>query len=273
MSNWRMACFCGLIAAPFFSGCAAIENACSGKRTKLPQTDLSRNGEAPVMAQKEIYPKITRDSLSELISLGQVIVVDANGTGSFSERHIPDALNFEAVGPLWPKGLPKDRNALIVAYCGGPRCMAWKSPAQTLTRLGFGNVRHYPGGISEWEENRMTVERGSGRLNPIPPLNGKAESPIQSCKLSPTAQAARIKDLQSDLFSEITSIKEFEGALVLQFQDNPKNASSLTEFIRFEGQCCSSLRFALNSNQGYLQVEIRGPIEVLTAFKQVAQER
>lgn len=163
---------------------------------------------------------------------------------------------------------------LMVAYCGGPRCMAWKAPAQALTRLGFVNVRHYPGSISEWEDSNMPLEQSSEPISPISMDSGSAgPASIPSCKLSPKKQAARVKELRSDLLREITAIKEVEDALVFQFRDSPKNASALTEFIRIEKKCCGSLKFTENreSNPGHIQLEIRGPKEVLAAFRQMAQ--
>jgi hypothetical protein len=54
---------------------------------------------------------------------------------------------------------------------------------------------------------------------------------IPSCKLAPAAQAARIKELRSDLFSEIESVIEEEGMLGFRFKDNPKNVAMLTPVI------------------------------------------
>ena len=47
--------------------------------------------------------------------------------------------------------LPADKNALIVAYCGGPKCGAWKKAAKAAAALGYTNIKHFSGGISGWQ--------------------------------------------------------------------------------------------------------------------------
>ena len=57
--------------------------------------------------------------------------------------------------------LPKDKNALIVAYCGGPKCMAYKQAAKKAEALGYKNVKHLSAGIAGWKEAGEKTEKKS----------------------------------------------------------------------------------------------------------------
>jgi rhodanese-related sulfurtransferase len=60
------------------------------------------------------------------------------------------------------KELPKD--AKIVTYCAGPACSQSSQAAQTLTDLGYTNVRAYTDGLEGWKAaGRETVQ-----LQPVP---------------------------------------------------------------------------------------------------------
>ena len=50
------------------------------------------------------------------------------------------------------KLLPKDKNTLVVAYCGGPGCSAYKRGAAAAEKLGYKNIKHLSAGISGWKK-------------------------------------------------------------------------------------------------------------------------
>jgi rhodanese-related sulfurtransferase len=43
-----------------------------------------------------------------------------------------------------------NKTTLIVAYCGGPECGAYKAAADAAAALGYTNIKHYSEGISGW---------------------------------------------------------------------------------------------------------------------------
>ena len=107
------------------------------------------------------YPNISIDDLKAAIADKKVTVIDANGSDSWKEGHIPGAIDFEANKKELAKVLPKEKDALIVAYCGGPQCMAYKAAAKAAKELGYTNVRHLSAGISGWNEAKEKTEKGS----------------------------------------------------------------------------------------------------------------
>ena len=56
--------------------------------------------------------------------------------------------------------LPKDKGALIVAYCGGPKCNAYKAAAKAAEKLGYTNVKQFGAGISGWKKAGEPTEKG-----------------------------------------------------------------------------------------------------------------
>lgn len=97
------------------------------------------------------YPDITIADLKKAIQEKKVTLIDANGTQSYKEGHIPGAADFQQHKADLAKVLPADKSALVVAYCGGPRCHAYEAAASKAKELGYTNVKHLSAGISGWK--------------------------------------------------------------------------------------------------------------------------
>ena len=107
------------------------------------------------------YPDLSIKELKKSIESKQVTVIDVNGTESYEKGHIPGAIDFEANEAKLASLLPKDKNALVVAYCGGPKCMAYKQAAKKAEELGYKNVKHLSAGISGWKEAGEKTDKKS----------------------------------------------------------------------------------------------------------------
>ncbi len=107
------------------------------------------------------FPDISISDLKKAIAEGKVTVIDVNGTESYQEGHIPSAIDFEKVEGKFAKSLPQDKKALVVAYCGGPKCIAYKQAAEAAQKLGYKNVKHLSAGIAGWKEAGEKTEKGS----------------------------------------------------------------------------------------------------------------
>jgi rhodanese-related sulfurtransferase len=105
------------------------------------------------------YPEITINELKSAMASKSVTLLDANGTDSYKEGHIPGAVNFESKKAHLVKVLPKDKNALVVAYCGGPQCQAYQSAANAAEKLGYKNIKHLKVGISGWHDAGEKMEK------------------------------------------------------------------------------------------------------------------
>ena len=107
------------------------------------------------------FQDITIKDLKAEIAAGKVTLLDANGTESWQDGHIPGAINFESAESKLASVLPKDKNALIVAYCGNPRCMAYQAAAKAAKKLGYTNIKHLSAGIAGWKEAGEKTEKGA----------------------------------------------------------------------------------------------------------------
>jgi rhodanese-related sulfurtransferase len=114
-----------------------------------------------VRAAEEQYQNISIDELKTAIANKQATVLDANGSESYRDGHIPGAIDFDANSSKLDQILPADKSALIVAYCGGPQCMAYKAAAEKAVALGYTNVKHLSAGISGWKSAGEQIEKGS----------------------------------------------------------------------------------------------------------------
>ena len=96
------------------------------------------------------FPDISIKELQKAIKDGKVAVIDVNGAGSYKKGHIPTAISFASNGKQLAKHLPKDKSTLVVAYCGGPGCSAYKRGASAAAK------RHSTGSSST-ATNPVTV--------------------------------------------------------------------------------------------------------------------
>jgi rhodanese-related sulfurtransferase len=119
-----------------------------------------RADDAPKAPEKYPYPDVSIKDLKQAIEKKQVTLIDANGTDSWKDGHIPGAIDFESNAAKLEKVLPKEKDALIVAYCGGPTCMAYQAAAKKAVALGYTNVKHLSAGISGWKGAGEKVEKG-----------------------------------------------------------------------------------------------------------------
>ena len=113
---------------------------------------------APVLADSE-FQDISIAELKKEIAAKTVTVIDVNGSGSYAKGHVPTAIDYASVSTDLASKLPADKGALIVAYCGGPSCSAYKKAANAAKELGYTNVKHLSAGISGWLQAGETTEK------------------------------------------------------------------------------------------------------------------
>ncbi len=114
---------------------------------------------APIALLAGEYPDISIAELKKAIADKKVTVIDVNGGESYKNGHIPTAVNFSAVQGDLAAALPKQKDALIVAYCGGPSCNAYTRAANAAAKLGYTNVKHLSAGISGWLQAKEPTEK------------------------------------------------------------------------------------------------------------------
>ena len=88
------------------------------------------------------------------------VIIDANGPDSYKAGHVPGALSFAAIKSDLAASLPADKNTLIIAYCGNPKCGAYLQAAKAAQKLGYTNIKHMSAGIAGWNEANLPTEPG-----------------------------------------------------------------------------------------------------------------
>ncbi len=120
----------------------------------LLSASLSGTAYASDCSDESKYPEIGLSELKAAIKKKAVFLLDANGKNTYEKNHIANAVHFGSNEDKLKEILPKDKNALIVAYCGGPMCTAWEDAAEAACEQGYTNIKHFKDGIKGWMEAR-----------------------------------------------------------------------------------------------------------------------
>ena len=137
------------------------------QQTIIPGSSVKRLfavAAALVLAASVYAGEVQDISISDLkaaIDAKKVTLLDANGSKSWKQGHIPGAIDFKTSSDKLASVLPSDKGALVVAYCGGPRCKAYKAAVEAAQKLGYTNVKHLPAGISGWTKAGEPTAKGS----------------------------------------------------------------------------------------------------------------
>jgi len=94
---------------------------------------------------------VGRDELRALLDAGSVVLVEALSVQAYEAEHIPGAVNVP--GELTPdlaRAVAPELGRTVVVYCSGGSCTRSKVTAAAFERLGYTEVRVYPGGKADW---------------------------------------------------------------------------------------------------------------------------
>ncbi len=120
-------------------------------------TLISFKGIAKLPPEKELnYEQVL--ALVEQGKASNTVLIDSRPLPRFQEGTIPGAINLPY--PAWDKfvdRLPKDKKQAILFFCQGPTCMMSPNSLRNAEKLGYTNVKVYPGGVPEWLEKNVGV--------------------------------------------------------------------------------------------------------------------
>jgi len=102
---------------------------------------------------------ISHAELAAAVAAKSAVILDVNGSESFAEGRIPGAIDFIATKDKLASLLPKNKAALVVAYCGNEYCSAYRAAAVAAIELGYTNVKHYAPGIDGWKKSGAKTEK------------------------------------------------------------------------------------------------------------------
>jgi rhodanese-related sulfurtransferase len=96
------------------------------------------------------FPLIDKAALTQVVNNKSAFIIDVNSQESYDKNHIGNAIHYGEHKKDFLAQLPKDKSALIVAYCGGVTCSAWHQAAEIACKNGYTNIQHFKPGISGW---------------------------------------------------------------------------------------------------------------------------
>lgn len=106
----------------------------------------------------EPFKRLTVDEVDSMVKARSINVFDCNGPDRFKKGHVPTAKLY-SVADEKPQGLPADKAAPLVFYCGNTHCMACHQGAKQAIEAGYTNVSIMPEGIAGWEKAGKPVEK------------------------------------------------------------------------------------------------------------------
>lgn len=142
------------------AACEMVRPSYGSRRMKLLTSLLLCLGlVGTALAGSSKVPDISHKDLQTAIAAKAVTVLDVNGSDSYAEGRIPGAIDYIAQKEKLAAVLPKDKKALVVAYCGNEYCSAYLAAATAAVELGYTNVKHYSPGIDGWKKAGAKIEK------------------------------------------------------------------------------------------------------------------
>jgi rhodanese-related sulfurtransferase len=103
---------------------------------------------------------ISRDEFRRALDNSEIeYLFDARSDSDYEKEHILGAEHLTPTRVEQGIGLPHRKDARIVFYCGSEECPASGKAARAAVAHGYTNVSRFRGGIAEWVENHLPVER------------------------------------------------------------------------------------------------------------------
>ena len=113
----------------------------------------------PIPAESQENPQdsaIDREELRRRLAAKESFkLVMAVSEWGFRVKHIPGSLRFKSPDELFAALRPDEE---IVVYCSNADCHASTATIQKLVARGYRKVRHYVGGLIDWESAGLPVE-------------------------------------------------------------------------------------------------------------------
>jgi rhodanese-related sulfurtransferase len=101
---------------------------------------------------------ITREELKEKLDGGEDFkLVNCLDDWMFRTKRIPGSIRFESLTHALDTLDPQEE---VIVYCSNFDCTASVLVYQRLREHGFQNLRHYAGGIADWEDAGYPFEVG-----------------------------------------------------------------------------------------------------------------
>lgn len=119
--------------------------------------------DARVPARLAFPTPVLLDDVQELLRSGAV-VIDARSPEAYAEGHLPKAVSLplgdvDALLVDFEDKIAKE--VTLIAYCSGFGCPDSFDIGMRLLEVGYTDVRVYEGGLPEWRDAGLPIEKGA----------------------------------------------------------------------------------------------------------------
>ena len=88
------------------------------------------------------------EAFAQAVNAGEATVVDVREPHEFAAGHIPQSVNVP-LSRFDPRELPNGKPVVLICQAGGRS----RNALAQAHAAGRGDVKHYPGGMSQWRMN------------------------------------------------------------------------------------------------------------------------
>lgn len=108
-------------------------------------------------ADWQFHDIVSMDFVNQYAKIPQtegVVIIDSRPKkAKYVKGHIATAISIpDSQFAKMTDLLPKDKNTLLIFYCGGPKCKLSHKSARKAEKLGYKNVKVFAGGFPEWKK-------------------------------------------------------------------------------------------------------------------------
>ncbi len=98
----------------------------------------------------------------EMGGKSKAVIIDVRSIQEYKYGHIPGAIHVPSPAiRMLNKRLPKDKSTLIILYARGDEFSTVDQAFNALFKMGYKNLRRFPGGMLEWLDNHYPVKKGT----------------------------------------------------------------------------------------------------------------
>jgi rhodanese-related sulfurtransferase len=113
-------------------------------------------------ANRRVHPEITLAEMQRHVAQAGVLILDARDHEVYASGHIPTAISLPVAE--WRQRsrelsatLRRQRDHLVIVYCGNAWCGQAEKLQQGLVDLGHSRVGLFAGGLDEWRKAGLPI--------------------------------------------------------------------------------------------------------------------
>ena len=101
------------------------------------------------------------DIMGQMKAKDKAFLIDVRSFPEYKYGHIPGAINIPSPAiKILSNRLPKDKSAPIIIYARGDNYLPTNQAFDTISKMGYVNIKVFPGGMLEWHGRHFSEKKG-----------------------------------------------------------------------------------------------------------------